>query len=68
MWERPNLLGENKEKFYGEDGIVYKYRRKSNMLNDREARFIEEATERNALESVWLLWEGTGSPALGKHS
>lgn len=61
-------MGENKEKFYGEDGIGYKCRRKGNMFNDREARFIEEAIERKARESVWLLWEGTDSPALGKHS
>lgn len=61
-------MRENKEKFYGEDGIGCKCRRKGNMFNNREARFIEEATERKALESVCLLWEGTDSPALGKHS
>lgn len=50
--------GQNKEKFYGEDGIGYRFRRKG---KDREARFIGEATERRALENVWLLtllWGG----------
>ena len=32
---------------------------------DMETRFIEEATEMQALESTWLIWKGIDNPVLG---
>lgn len=47
-------MGKLRKKLCGENEIGYKFGRKGSIFKDREARFMEKATEMKALESLCL--------------